>query len=233
MTFFLNLLKLILLAFTVIYSTIAWAGQTYAVMPDGEITFEVSTTGITRVSFTNDRIRRVVHGETNFEMTNDEATGDVFMRFMGIDPSNETGYFVTERGITIGYTLLPKDEPVPPILITINGVDEEPDPQENAGDFGASVGFSDNVAASMADIVRVIAAEYVLGRAVPSGRDGRRIHNKKGEGWIAEVRIAVAGPDGRLVREQDFYEPGVLAIWIAQSQLGPNERTWLIVVKED
>ncbi|MBL1437796.1 MAG: type-F conjugative transfer system secretin TraK [Rhodobacteraceae bacterium] len=228
---FYKTLKALIAIVAILSSSIAHAGQTYAVMPDGEITFDVSTTGITRVSFTNDRIRRVVHGETDFEMTNDEATGDVFMRFVGIDPRNETGYFVTERGITIGYTLLPKDEPVSPVLITINGVDEEPDPQDNEGNFGASVGFSDNVAASMADIVRVVAAEHVLGRAVPSGRDGRRIHNKKGEGWIAEVRIAVAGPDGRLVREQEFYKPGVLAIWIAQSQLGPNERTWLIVVK--
>ncbi len=230
---FLKTMKALIAMAAILSASLANAGQTYAVMPDGEITFDVSITGITRVSFTNDRIRRVVHGDTDFEMTNDEATGDVFMRFVGINPRNETGYFVTERGITIGYTLLPKDEAVPPILITINGLEDQTAPQDDGGDFGASVGFSDDVAASMADIVRSVAAEYVLGREVPSGRDGRRIKSKKGEGWIAEVRIAVAGDDGRLVREQDFYMPGVLAIWIAQSQLAPNQRTWLIVVKGD
>ncbi len=223
--------KALIAIVAILSATLANAAQTYAVMPDGEITFDVSTTGITRVSFTNDRIRRVVHGETDFEMTNDEATGDVFLRFVGIDPHNETGYFVTERGITIGYTLLPKEEAVPPILITINGLEDQTVPQNNGGDFGASVGFSDSVATAMADIVRSVAAEYVLGREVPSGRDGRRIKSKKGDGWIADVRIAVAGEDGRLVREQDYYKPGVLAIWIAQSQLGPNERTWFIVVR--
>ena len=226
-----NRLKAVLSVIAMLSATLAHAGQTYAVMPDGEITFDVSITGITRVSFTNDRIRRVVHGDTDFEMTNDEATGDVFLRFVGIDPRNETGYFVTERGITIGYTLLPKEEAVPPVLITINGIDELPTPQDTAGDFGAAVGFSDNVAASMADIVRTVAAEFVLGREVPSGNDGRRIKSKKGDGWIADIRIAVAGEAGRLVREQDFYKPGILAIWIAQSQLGPNARTWLIVVR--
>ena len=230
---FLKTMKALIAMVAILSATLANAGQTYAVMPDGEITFDVSITGITRVSFTNDRIRRVVHGDTDFEMTNDEATGDVFLRFVGIDPRNETGYFVTERGITIGYTLLPKDEAVPPILITINGLEDQSAPQDTAGDFGASVGFSDSVATSMADIVRSVAAEYVLGREVPSGNDGRRIKSKKGDGWIADVRIAVAGDDGRLVREQDFYKPGVLAIWIAQSQLAPNQRTWLIVVKGD
>ncbi|MCF6276006.1 MAG: type-F conjugative transfer system secretin TraK, partial [Robiginitomaculum sp.] len=194
---FLKTMKALIAMVAILSASLANAGQTYAVMPDGEITFDVSITGITRVSFTNDRIRRVVHGDTDFEMTNDEATGDVFMRFVGIDPRNETGYFVTERGITIGYTLLPKDEAVPPILITINGLEDQSAPQDSAGDFGASVGFSDDVATSMADMVRSVAAEFVLGREVPSGRDGRRIKSKKGDGWIAEVRIAVAGDDGR------------------------------------
>lgn len=208
------------------------AGQNFAVVANGEVIFDVSTIGITRVSFTNDRIRRVVHGETDFEMTNDEATGDVFMRFVGGEPSSETGYFVTENGITIGYTLMPKDENVQPILIRINGLEEDVS-SDNEGEFGAEVGFSDNIATAMTEIVREVAQQNVLGRNVPSGRDGRRIKTATGEGWKADVMIAVAGADGRLVREQDFYKPGVLAVWIANTQLGPNERTWLVVVSGD
>jgi len=226
-----NLIKVIAI-FAATFSAVPshGAGQNFAVVANGEVIFDVSTIGITRVSFTNDRIRRVVHGETDFEMTNDEATGDVFMRFVGREAESETGYFVTESGITIGYTLLPVDKNVQPILIRINGLEEEVSSGDE-GDFGAEVGFSDNVATAMTDIVREVAQQNVLGRDVPSGRDGRRIKTVTGEGWKADVMIAVAGTDGRLVREQDFYRPGVLAVWIANTQLGPNERTWLVVVR--
>ena len=41
----------------------------------------------------------------------------------------------------------------------------------------------------------------------------------------------MAGDTARLVREQDFYRAGVLAIWVQKAQLAAGERSWVIVIE--
>ncbi|RYG89920.1 hypothetical protein EU803_14955 [Loktanella sp. IMCC34160] len=211
-------------------ASVALAAQVLRTDPDGSVGFNVSTTGVTRVSVVGDRIRRIVNDGSIFEMSNDEETGDVFFRAVGEGTESETGYIVTERGVTIGYTIQPVARSVPPVLITING-QEAPEEEAAAADFGAGVGFSDDVALMMSEIVREVAREHVLGRDVPRGRDGRVVARSSGDGWTASVRIAVAGAEGRLVREQDFYGTGVRAVWIANPHLPAEGRTFVIVVE--
>ena len=132
--------------------------------------------------------------------------------------------------MTIGYTMQPTNRAVSSVLITITGQEQEA--TQDGADFSGGFGFSDDVAMMMTDIVRDIAVGHVVGRDVPSGRDGRTVRRIDGDGWKASVRIAVAGDAGRLVREQDFYAQDVRAIWIANPNLGANERTFVIVVEE-
>ena len=204
------------------------AAQNHNIEPDGSIVFVASTSEVTRVSVKGDRIRRIINDDTAFEMSNDDSTGDVYFRFSGTDPKRETGFIVTENGITIGYTLRPVSRAVEPVIITIKG--DKSETEDDAG-FGESVGFSDDIASSMADIVRSVAMDHVLGKKPGRGRNGTIVKKVSGQGWKATVRLAVADTKGRLVREQDFYHSGVRAIWIERPELGAGERTFVIVVE--
>lgn len=206
----------------------AEAAQRVTTDPDGTIRFNASTTGVTRISVAGDRIRRIVNDGSAFEMSNDEETGDVFFRSSGEADGAETGYIVTERGVTIGYRLTPVARTVEPVLVTIRGQAAE---TEEVGEFETGVGFSDNIASAMSEIIREVAAEHVIGKS-PTGRDGRIVARASGEGWRARVQIAAAGQVGRLVREQDFYSAPVRAVWIARPTLGPEERTFVVIVEE-
>jgi hypothetical protein len=226
-----RLIKIAMTSAIMLSATIVSAAQNLRTDADEQVGFNVSTTGVTRVSIVGDRIRRIVNDSEFFEMSNDEATGDIFFRALGETTRSETGYIVTERGTTIGYTMQPIERGVGSVLITITGQEQAAD--EEAVDFGGGFGFSDDVASMTTDIVRDVALEHVMGRDVPSGRDGRTIRRVNGDGWKASVRIAVAGDSGRLVREQDFYAVSVRAVWIANPNLPANGRTFVVIVEAD
>jgi hypothetical protein len=210
---------------------VAWATQNVTTEPNGSVGFNVSTSSVTRLSIVGDRIRRIINPDSIFEMTNDEETGDVFFRAHTAGTGSESGYILTERGVTINFTMQPTERSVPTILITVRGGEGEQAATDSV--VGAGVGFSDDIALMMTDIVRDVAAAHVIGRQVPSGRNGRVVRTVQGAGWKATVRLAVAGSEGRLVREQDFYAAGVRAIWIARNTLAASERTFVIVVEEN
>ena len=213
----------------------AWASQDRSVDPDGSISFLASTEGVTRISVRGDRIRRIINDSTQFEMVNDESTGDVFLRFNGDSPRRETGFIVTEAGVTIGYELRPADRPVDPVLITIEVPADQPGSAISSG-FAPSLegagGASDRVTGQMVDVLRAIGQAHVLGE-VPRGRDGRVVERIQGDGWRATVRVAAAPETGRLVREQEFYRDGVLAIWVQRPELAAGERTFVVIVEAD
>lgn len=216
-----------------------FAAQNVRAAPDSSIGFNVSTAAVTRLSVRGDRIRRIVLDDSAFEMSNDAETGDVFFRVTRPTTASENGYIITESGHTIGFTLAPTSSVVEPVIITMTGV-----PSQNAaataaspivgdGDLGSvGSGYVDDVASSMTAIMREVASAHVVGRTPPSGRDGKVIRTVNGAGWRAEVRLAVAGGQGRLVREQDFYGRGVKAIWVLQNSLPAHGRTFVVVVKE-
>ncbi len=218
----------------------AFAAQNVRAAPDGSIGFNVSTSAVTRLSVRGDRIRRIVLDDSAFEMSNDAETGDVFFRVTRQTSTSENGYIITEAGHTIGFTLAPTSSVVEPVIITMAGVSNQnaaaaaaASPLASEGDLGAvGGGYVDDVASSMTAIMRQVAAAHIVGRTPPSGRDGKVIRTVNGSGWRAEVRLAVAGSQGRLVREQDFYGRGVKAIWVLQNSLPANGRTFVVVVKE-
>lgn len=220
------------IALVVLFGTTVVAAQNLTVEPDGTIAFEASTTGVTRLSVKGDRIRRLINTATDFEMTNDAETGDVFLRYLGaelLDPQ-ETGFIVSEAGVTIGYVLSPVEGTVETVVISVEGEDGEALLDE-ASVGPDTIGFSDDIAEFATAIVRDVARAHVLGRPVPGGRDGRVVRRISGQGWNASLRVAVAGQSARLVREQEFYDAGVLAVWVQKPGLAAGERTWVIVVE--
>lgn len=234
------LLRSIALSVTlaIVIAAPGFAAQNVRAAPDGSIGFNVSTSAVTRVSVRGDRIRRIVLDDSAFEMSNDAETGDVFFRVSRQTTSSENGYIITESGHTIGFTLAPTRSVVEPVIITMSGASNQnaaaaAAPIASEGDLGAvGGGYVDDVASSMTAIIRQVAAAHIVGRTPPSGRDGKVIRSVTGSGWRAEVQLAVAGSQGRLVREQDFYGRGVKAIWVLQNSLPANGRTFVVVVKE-
>lgn len=227
--------KVLAVALCMLVPGSVWASQIKTVDPDGAISFFASTEGVTRISVRDDRIRRIINDASQFEMVNDESTGDVFLRFIGEEARRETGFIVTEAGVTIGYELRPADRPVDPVLITVQGGPEQAG-SALASDFAPSLdgaaGSSDGVTGQMVDVLRAIGQAHVLGQE-PRGRDGHVVERVSGEGWRATVRIAAAGEAGRLVREQEFYREGVLAIWVQRPELAAGERSFVVVVERD
>ncbi len=215
----------------------ARANQTATTVPDGSVSFEVSTSSVTRISVVGDRIRKIVNDETAFEMSNDSDTGDVFLRSVdGGVGETETGFIVTEKGVTIGYTLKPVAKKVASVLITVNG--DAPGASGSAvsgsltgGDLGGGLGYGNSITSHLTAVVREVALAHVVGRKRPKGGDGHVLSTVKGDGWKASVRVASGGKLGRLVREQDFYKKGVLAVWVERNQLGPGEVSFVIVVE--
>ena len=213
------------------YATVSAAAQKHVVDADGSVKFTVSTTSITRISIKDDRIRQVVNDNSQFELTSDENTGDIFLRFAGEDPKiDESGYIVTENGHTITYRLSYSDRHVEPVLITIRQNNVKRDDVFLGGSSRAA--FSDSVALSMTSIIKDVIGTHILGSTPP-----RRSHNSvfkrdSGDGWAATIRIASGGASGRLIREQDFYKDGVLAVWVQKSALAANERSFVVIVED-
>lgn len=203
------------------------APQRISSQPDGHVTFFVSLKGVTRISIEGARIKNMVKDHSAFEMSNDENTGDVFVRLAvegKVEP--ETGYIITDTGYTIGYTMIPQDKVVGAVLIKLQGTEVKEETASAA--IGAVGGFSDDIALTMTEIVRAVAKEHVFGR-IAKGKGNKVLKTVKHGNWVARVLIVNGGKSGRLVSEQEFAK-GQRAVWVQNKALGPNESTFVIVV---
>ena len=204
------------------------AMQSFTVAPDGFVRFQASTKGITRISIKGDRIRKIVNAETSFEMSNDEETGDVFLRFMGDKAQSETGYIVTEQGVTLSYELNPVKRSSETVLITIQGQES----RSTATGFSTSTGssMSDPVAVALTTFVREAIAAKIGGKPAPKRGNGSHVATHRGDNFSARILVARAGKSARLVRQQDFYKSGILAVWVSKQSLAPGEAAWVVTV---
>lgn len=142
-----------LLAFIIliITSVAGYGAQNIKTKADGYVTFYAATSGVTRVSVTGDRIRRIVNQETQFEMVNDEETGDVFFRYVGENLVQETGYIITEKGITISFQMTPREGvSSQTVILNVKGGPEETEDSR----FEVSGGNGDSHASSLTAFVR-------------------------------------------------------------------------------
>ena len=207
--------------------------QKRKVNPDETVNFSVSAVAVTRIAVKGDRIRRLINDQTAFEMTNDEETGDVFLRPVDKPTEPERGFLVTENGVTLGYVFKVVNKPVDAVLIEIAGkaTPEDESAALTNGDVGATGSFTDDVASWATDAIRSVVADHVAGRT-PKGRDRSVVARARGKGWRAKVLIAAAGKEARLVTEREFSAPRVRAVYVVRHALAAGEKTFVIILED-
>lgn len=223
----------------------ALAEQKLAVRPNGSVKIAASASEVTRISVSGDRIRRIVKDESQFQEMNDESTGDVFLRFAGaLDKLRpETGYIITERGVTFGYELTPRQNlGAETVIVTVNGVPDSPAAVAAAG--GATAGKpaptfelsagegGGGYASTLVALTRAAIDRHIAGKAPPARGHGTGVATLSANGMRARVLVAAGGRSGRYVRPQDFFTGRVLAVWVERNDLGPNQRAWVVVLEK-
>jgi hypothetical protein len=207
--------------------------------PDGQISFDVSVVGPTRISVVGNRIAKVLQSSSNFEMVNDEGTGDVFLRFAGGQPSRESGYIVTETGHTIGFVMDPKtDLETQTVLITLSGVTTQSSTRSAGGASAApstSPGFAVNSGGAggtrTARLVQFARQAHAarIGTRSPSGQRVGAYRNYSAGGLTARISVASA-PGNQPPAERQFYRSSrTLAVFVDRVVAGG--KVWVIVVE--
>lgn len=229
----------------ILLASMASAEQKLSIRPDRKASFYAAAGGVTRLSVSADRIRKLIHDDSAFETMNDEETGDVFMRYVG-DQSKlapETGHIITESGITIPYEVTPRlSADAETVVIDIVGgakkaaaagtgaaaAPAEPPPFLDESANASQGGYSDG----LVEFLRKTIVKHIGRNAPPKSGNGAVVATEKGGGLKASVRVAKVGATGGFVRPQTFYTSRVVAVWVDRQSLGPNERTWVVVVEK-
>lgn len=221
----------------------ALADQKLTVRPNGSVRIAASASEVTRISVSGDRIRRIVKDESQFQEMNDESTGDVFLRFAGaLDTLRpETGYIITERGVTFGYELTPRQNlGAETVIVTVNGVPDSPAATVGGASTGkATPSFElaageggGGYASTLVALTRAAIDRHIAGKAPPARGHGAGIATLSANGMRARVLVAAGGRSGRYVRPQDFFTGRVLGVWVERNDLGPNQRAWVVVLEK-
>ena len=217
-----------------ILATATYAAQTVTVLPDGTIKIAASLKGVTRVAINGDRIRRFVNDGSLFEMVNDEETGDAFLRYVGGEAFEpETGFIITEGGVTINYQIRASRTASEAVLVTIKGGPKEQKAAEAEETFasGVTAGAGESYDGDLATFVRRVIQEKV-GRRRPGSKSGNGVVATVRDGaWRAKVMVVRAGATGGQVSHQTYFKPGVLAVWVDTPILGPKAATFVVVVE--
>ena len=228
------------LVLVMVLSGQAKAADRISVKLDGDVKINASVLGLTRVSVTDDRIKSLVSDAeaSKFQITNDPETGDIFLKYVGEEDKyvGESGYLITDAGATIGFLIQPIRKRAESVLITITGrkTAKLAANEEEEGFIGAGGGFSDfaadNWVSSLTGFTRETIAKTITKNKPTSGRDGAFIRSHKGGPFVGELRVASAGKSSKLLREQDYYRDGVVAIWLQARSLAAGERAWVVVI---
>ena len=204
--------------------------------PDGNVTFDVSVSGPTRISVTDNRISNILQASSNFEMSNDEDTGDVFLRFAGGQPSEESGYIITETGHTVGFVMRPKmDLDNQTVLITINGIDQPDAVQAASSPSGDDLGFvvdagggASSRTSQLVDLTRQAFASKVGLRSAGDQKTGAFASFTSG-GLIAHIQVARA-PNAVPPLPQNFYRSSrTMAVFV--DDVATNNKVWVVIVE--
>ncbi len=205
--------------------------------PDQNISFDASVTGPTRISIVGHRISKILQSSSNFEMVNDESTGDVFLRFAGGQPTSESGYIVTETGHTIGFTMNPKTElENHTVLVTLRGVSTSAAVSQQTNAPASSSGFAVNSGGSgssrTANLVSFTRQAYAarIGNRAASGQRVGNFASYSAGGLIARISVASAR-SGQIPAERQFYRSSrTLAVYVDRVISGG--KVWVIVVED-
>ena len=208
--------------------------------PNAQISFDVSVSGATRVSVLGHRIANIRQSSSNYELFNDEATGDVFLRFGGGQPERETGHIITESGHTIGFVMVPKVElETQTVLITLNGVSSSP-VSSSSNASGASSGaetpgFAVNSGGSASSrtalLVQFARRAYStrIGSRTASGQRIGAFRSFSSGGLTAHILVAAATGNQPPAERQFYRSSQTLAVFVDRVVSGG--KVWVIVVE--
>lgn len=211
-------------------------------VPDGQIRFDVSISGPTRISVVGDRIAKVLQSESVFEMVNDDGTGDVFLRFAGGEPQTESGYIVTESGVTIGFVMTPKvDLEMQTVLVTVTGARAGSAGSAQSSGFAVNAGAGETRSAAspaagaphtrtdeLVAFVRAAHARRIADRSPARLRQGTH-GTYASEGLKAKVIVAEAR-GGQAPRPETLsLSKRTLAVWVDDLVVGG--KVWVIIVE--
>lgn len=210
--------------------------QNKSVKPNGTITFNAATGGVTRISIVgDDRIKELVATDSNFEPKSNPDTGDVFLRFIGKGAAGkEDGFIVTEKGYTINYSLSPKNSSSETVLVNLSVPKPARTVQVAPKGLGSvSTSSSDGYVQSITSVLRSVMLSHVDGRRPPAKKSGTVIANVRSGGFRARVLVVTAARNGAPVRPQSFFRNGVVAVVVDRPQPGPGARTFVVVLEQN
>ncbi len=209
---------------------------------DGQIRFDVSISGPTRISVVGDRIAKVLQSESAFEMVNDESTGDVFLRFAGGEAQRESGYIVTESGVTIGFVMTPKNDiDMQTVLVTVSGTRGAASQSAKPSGFAVNAAHRGNTGKTtisaeapqtrtdrLVDFVRKVHARRIGDRSPARLRRG--VHASYSSGSLrAKVAVAQA-PAGKPPHPMSLSRSKrTIAVWVGDRVV--NDKVWIIIVE--
>ena len=211
----------------------------------GELSGEISATGVSRIALGGDRVRRVVRAPGGFAVEHDPESGDLYLRPAapaggpGAAHGPVTLFIGTERGFTYRLTLTPAPRDSAQILI--RNADAA-----GAGDPRIGIGGSPRVAALVRLVRAVARREVVAGYAIVAGGGEVRagiavIETWRGPRFAAHVveagDVPVAGtdaPDAAALAGTMRVGGGarVAAVWLAPPGTGPAGGRLAVVVTE-
>jgi len=212
----------------------AFADQSYTIKPNGKISFKVSTTSVTRVRFIGDRVQEIVSGGDAFEHKNNADSGDVFFkRVEGAKAQVEEGYFITEKGVTVRFKMVPSRKSVEDVVITVTGSVENASGATSERAVSSrlssrSVAGANGYKSQLIEIVKT-----VILNDLPKMRKraGRRKSLTVG-GHRVDITVVSGGKSGKQISERHFAKKGVLGVWVEKPILKPGETAWLMVVRQ-
>jgi len=226
----------ILAVLTFVLGNLALVGDADArslkVKPDGNVRFNASMDGPTRISVIGDRIVKIIQTDTQFEMSNDADTGDVFLRFIGTDAIKEAGYIVTESGHTVSFTLTPqKGAGSQTVLIELVGLPKPLDEIEADGDDdGFEVDSASGGSGHANDLV--VFTREAFNKRIGLTRAGsvtsKGVYQTYSKGGLRASMRSVSAAQGR-PSPQAFYTQRTLAVFI--DNVTDAGRVWVIVVE--
>lgn len=234
--------RTILTSFLVLVSTAMFSAADtlrLKVRPDEQVRFSASLTGTTRVSVVGDRIVKIIQSDSNFEMVNDEGTGDIYLRAISETSQEETGYLVTEGGHTIAFRMVPsKRVDMQTVLITLVGVstssaslNSKTGATTPKSAFVVDGGGSTSGAGRIGQLVgmtREAISEKVGLKSAGANKLGMFSTFSKG-GLRAKIIVASA-PSGARPLPQKFYTSNrTLGVWV--DEVVTNGKVWVVVVE--
>ena len=230
----------------------ATAMQVLDAADHAELAAEISATGISRVALAGDRIVRVVRAPDGYEVEQDAATGDIYLRpavpeagphpfgpDLGMTSGPVTLFVGTERGFTYRLGLTPVPRASAQILVRNADADEEAATSPVPG--------GDPHVAALVRLVRAVARREPLpGHRIVAGGGSPAPGLRTVETWrgprltalvleadalpAASGDSAAAGLAGTL---RETLAPGRLAaLWLAAPGTGPNGGRLAVAVVE-